>query len=70
MGKVSRFYANEDHCQYGEDLYELSVIPMGCTLNRRIDNKEFLIEETTAWNDDRNENAKLLTGNLRQKMHV
>ncbi|MCP4539726.1 MAG: IS630 family transposase [Chloroflexi bacterium] len=38
---------------------ELSVLGSQC-LNRRIDNKEFLIEETTAWNNDRNENAKVV----------
>lgn len=38
---------------------ELSVLNRQC-LNRRIDNKEFLIEEITAWNADRNEKAKVV----------
>lgn len=38
---------------------ELSILNRQC-LNRRIDNKEFLIEEISAWNDERNENAKIV----------
>lgn len=38
---------------------ELSVLNRQC-LNRRIDNKEFLIEEITAWNEERNEKAKVV----------
>ena len=38
---------------------ELSVLGSQC-LNRRIANQELLIEETTAWNADRNENAKVV----------
>lgn len=38
---------------------ELSVLNSQC-LNRRIDNQEFLIAETTAWNADRNEHAKIV----------
>ncbi|MBS1250092.1 MAG: hypothetical protein MAG431_01681 [Chloroflexi bacterium] len=38
---------------------ELSVLSSQC-LNRRIDNKVFLIKEITAWNDDRNNKAKVV----------
>lgn len=38
---------------------ELSILNRQC-LNRRIDSKEFLIEEISAWNDERNENAKVV----------
>ena len=31
MGMIFRFYANENCCQYGEELFELSVITIGCT---------------------------------------
>ncbi len=34
MGMVSRFYASEDHCQDGEALFELSVIPVSCTMEQ------------------------------------
>lgn len=40
MGMFSRFYATEDYCQYGEDLFELSVIPMGCTPMGDYDTKD------------------------------
>ena len=38
---------------------ELSVLSRQC-LNRRIDNKEFLISEVSAWNEERNKNAKVV----------
>jgi len=38
---------------------ELSILSRQC-LNRRIDNKEFLISEVSAWNDERNKNAKIV----------
>ena len=38
---------------------ELSVLNRQC-LNRRIDNKEFLIDEISAWNEERNEKAKIV----------
>ena len=38
---------------------ELSVLNRQC-LNRRIDNKEFLIDEISAWNEERNEKAKVV----------
>ncbi len=38
---------------------ELSILSRQC-LNRRIDNKEFLISEVSAWNDERNEQAKVV----------
>ena len=38
---------------------ELSVLSRQC-LNRRIDNKEFLVSEVSAWNEERNKNAKVV----------
>lgn len=38
---------------------ELKVLNGQC-LDRRMDSKEFLIEEITAWNDERNENSKVV----------
>ncbi len=38
---------------------ELSVLSGQC-LQRRIDNKTFLSQETTAWEDERNQKAKIV----------
>lgn len=43
---VSRFYVSENYCQYGEDLFELSVIPVGCTLAIFIDLIDKMDKET------------------------